>query len=95
MKKVLNLGEYILIFLLGYLIFVFLITVTQVIIYSVFGLLLNFCKIYMVNFQQFYIVYFIIFVICLIINIIYNFYFIKILNKSLEKVKGRRIKFEK
>lgn len=94
MKKILYLSEYIFIFLLGYLLFNFIITLAQVFIYSIFGLLLNFYETYIINLKQLHIVYFIIFIIALIINYIYNFYFIKKINKSLEKYKGG-IKVEK
>lgn len=88
MKKILNLSEYIIIFIFRYLIFNFVITLIQVTIYNIFGLLLNFQITYIINFKQLYIVYSIIFIICLFINYIYNLYFIKKLNKSLEKYKG-------
>lgn len=91
MKKILDIGEYIAIFLFGYLIFNLVVTITQVILYGTFGLILDFNNTYINNCKELAIQYFIIFMLCLTINIIYNFFFIKKLNKSLENFKGRRI----
>ena len=89
MKKVSELGQYISIFLFGYVIFNFVVSITQVIVYGMWGLILDFNGIYIYNLKEWYNVYIIIFIICTIINYIYNFYFINKLNKSLNIVKEK------
>lgn len=91
LRKILDIGEYTVIFLFGYLIFNLVVTITQVMLYGIFGLILDFNNTYINNCQELSMQYFIIFTVCLIINFIYNFCFIKKLNKSLESFKGRRI----
>ena len=89
MKKIYDLGEYVFIFLFGYIIFNFVISITQVIVYGMWGLILDFNSIYINNLKELYITYIIIFIICTTINYMYNFYFINKLNKSLKIVKDK------
>ena len=52
MKKVSELGQYISIFLFGYVIFNFVVSITQVIVYGMWGLILDFNGIYIYNLNQ-------------------------------------------
>lgn len=90
MKKVKNFIEYIFIFIFGYILFNFAISTTQVIVYNIFGLILDFKQTYMHNAKKLFIIYLLIFLIILFLNYIYNCYYIKRLNKSLKILKGRR-----
>ncbi len=91
MKKILDIGEYIIIFLFGYIIFNLMITLTQVILYGTWGLLIDFDITYLKNCKQLTIEYILLFIICLIINYSYNVYLVNKLNKSLDNFKERRI----
>lgn len=90
MKKILNIGEYIIIFLFGYLIFNLMITFTQMILYGSFGLLIDFGITYLKNCKQLNIQYIFLFIICFFINYSYNVYLVNKLNKSLHRFKERR-----
>lgn len=94
MKRILNIGEYIIIFLLGYIIFNFIITVTQVILYGMWGLILDVWSIYTKNCMQLSVIYISLFIICLGINYRYNIYLVNKLNKSLENFKERSVEKE-
>ena len=95
LKKILDIGEYMVIFFIGYLIFNLVVTIVQVILYGIFGMILDFNTTYISNCKGLSIQYFIIFMLCLISNFIYNFCIIKKLNTSLKKFKEGRIENEK
>jgi len=89
LKKLFDILEYVIIFFIGYLILNLIVTIVQIILYGNFGLILDFSHTYIYNFKNLILYYLLIFLFCFICNLMYNIYFIKKINKSLQKFKER------
>ena len=89
MKKVLDLLEYIIIYILGGLILNFGVTIAQVITYNVLGLLLSFTTTFVSNLKSMLVIYTAIYNFLVVINIMYNLYFVNKLNNSLKNYTRR------
>lgn len=89
MKKVLDLLEYIIIYIFGGLILNFGVTVAQVITYNVLGLLLSFTTTFVSNLKSMLVIYTAVYIFLVVINIMYNLYFVNKLNNSLKNYTRR------
>lgn len=89
MKKVLDLLEYIIIYILGGIILNFGVTVAQVITYNVLGLLLSFTTTFVSNLKSMLVIYTAVYIFLVVINIMYNLYFVNKLNNSLKNYTRR------
>ena len=89
MKKVFDLLEYIIIYILGGIILNFGVTVAQVITYNVLGLLLSFTTTFVSNLKSMLVIYTAVYIFLVVINIMYNLYFVNKLNNSLKNYTRR------
>lgn len=92
MKKVVDTLEYVFIFFIAYIIFIFAISVTKVWIYENLGLLLDLKNVIIRNATHLFFIFLLIYLVIIICNIFYNGYFVNKLNKRLKERRKRNEK---